>query len=78
MAIIQENLGQFEAALAELDRTTENARRMTRKIRGKIDPDLTQVQIDNRLAKITPFAQALQAAVTAAQDIFTATEPIAG
>lgn len=78
MAIIEENLNHFETALAQLESATKDARRISRKVRNNLDfaADLTQTQIDTRLAKITPSAAALQAAVTAAQDVLAATEPI--
>lgn len=78
MAIIRENLGPFDAALLDLENATQDARKETLEVKGNLDfeNDLTQPQIDARLARITSFAQALQSAVTAAQTIFQATTPV--
>lgn len=78
MAILEENLGKFDAALARLENETKETRRMILRVRTNLafEGDLAQSQINKRLVRVTPLAAKLQAAVTAAQTIFQATEPI--
>lgn len=78
MSVIQENQKKLEAALADLENVTAQAREINSDVRDNLAfaGDLTSAQKDFRLAKIDPFAVEIQTAFDAAKAVFQATDPI--
>lgn len=78
MSVLHENQRVLDERLATLELAVKDARRMNRRVRENIEfePDLDQVQIDKRLAKINPFLGAIQSAVDGAKAAHGATDPI--
>lgn len=79
MAILRENLDDFDAALAEMEAKVRVARRVTQRVREALqtlEADPGSAEETRGLGLITGPASELKQSVNKAEAVFLATEPV--